>query len=264
MMKYSIVIPVCGDTERLDALLWSLEEKCRRRHAEIVVVADEACNHDDFECLGLFKRQRRIDTLVEHGSTRGFAAAVNSGIRNSAAGIIMVLHADVVAGPNTLGRLASRLRPSGPADVVSAVTCCAPHSAFMLSPDIKYRFTEGFEIVGRSKGDVQTRLANMYGDFDSFCKAARITRPDLAYTEDGYFFAAMFSRDTWAEVGDMDESFAGRGAADRLWVDRLCALGGHMYADRSTYCHHEGGRGENTPKYEQAKRDMLRETGRLL
>jgi len=120
-MKYSIIIPVLGNIEWLDSLLASIERNCRRRHAEIVVVND-ACSRDDSELMEFLKKQRRIDVLVEHGSPRGFAAAINSGIRNSCAGLLAIFHTDVVVGPNTLGRLASRLSPAGPASVVSATS----------------------------------------------------------------------------------------------------------------------------------------------
>jgi len=262
-MKYSIVIPVSGGIERLDMLLASIERRCRRRHAEVIAV-DDGCEEQDAGRLISLRKDGRLDILVEHGSRRGFAAAVNSGIRSSTADLIVVMHADVVAGPNTLGRLASRLEPSGPASVVSAVCCRAPSPAYVLAPELQYRLIESFSSPTTK---VDERLVGMYGDFDAFCRTARITRPDLVYTQEGYIFAAMFTRETWAEVGEMEESFSGRGMADRLWVDRLYAIGGRMYVDRSTYCHHWGG--DERPScgeglhYEDFKRDMLRETGRL-
>ena len=275
-MKYSVIIPVLGNIEWLDSLLTSIERNCRRRHAEVIVVND-ACGREDSELMEFLKKQRRIDILVEHGSSRGFAAAINSGVRNSCAGILAIFHTDVVLGPNTLGRLASHL--VGPADIVSATCCYAPYAQYILSKEMYYRFVESFKPENKpscTASDIRHSLTGLYGDFDAFCRAARITRPDLVYTEEGYFFAAMMSRSTWDTVGDMDESFVGRGMADRLWVDRLCATGGQMYVDRSTYCHHHGnatsdGPGfehdrslqETTRQYEVARRDVLRETGRL-
>jgi len=277
-MKYSIIIPVLGNIEWLDSLLASIERNCRRRHAEIVVVND-ACSRGDSELMEFLKKQRRIDVLVEHGSPRGFAAAINSGIRNSCAGLLSIFHTDVVVGPNTLGRLASRLSPAGPASVVSATCCYAPYTPYMLSKESHYRFVEGFKPENKpacTADDIRHSLIGMYGDFDAFCRAIRITRPDLVYTEEGYLFAAMMSRDIWEMVGEMDESFTGRGMADRLWVDRLYAAGGQMYVDRSTYCHHHGNATSDGPgfehnksivesirQYEFAQREMLRETGRL-
>lgn len=277
-MKYSIIIPVLGNIEWLDSLLGSIERNCRRRHSEVIVVND-ATDRVDSELMEFLKKQRRIDVLVEHGSPRGFAAAINSGVRNSCAGLLAVFHTDVVVGPNTLGRLASRILPAGPASVVSATCCYAPYAPYVLSKEVYYRFVENFKPENKpacTADDIRHSLTGLYGDFDAFCRAVRITCPDLVYTEEGYLFAAMMSRSTWDMVGEMDESFAGRGMADRLWVDRLCATGGQMYVDRSTYCHHHGnatsdGPGfehgrllrETTRQYEVAQREILRETGRL-
>lgn len=254
-MKYSVIIPVLGNIEWLDSLLSSIERNCRRRHAEIIVVND-ACGRDDSELTAFLKKQRRIDILVEHGSPRGFAAAVNSGVRNSSSGLLAIFHTDVVVGPNTLGRLASRLCPSGPAHVVSATCCYAPYAPYVLSKELHYRFVENFKPENKpacTAGNIRRSLIGLYGDFDAFCRAARITRPDMVYTEEGYFFAAMLSRSTWDMVGEMDESFKGRGMADRLWVDRLCMSGGQMYVDRSTYCHHHGNATSDGPGFEYGK-----------
>jgi glycosyltransferase involved in cell wall biosynthesis len=264
-MKYSVVIPLAGDPGRLSGLLWSLEEKCRRRHVEVVVVADEAYCQNDIDRLELLRKQRRVDIFVDHGSSRGFAAAVNTGMRNCSADIVAVFHADVLLGPNTLGRLASRLKPSGPADIVSAVSCCAPHSAYVLSQWMGCRLRD---VARAPKPDsrecAKSRLVEMYGDFDFFCKLARLTQPDLVYATDGYLFAAMFPKELWRATGEMDESVAGGVAADRLWVDKLRDAGRHMYIDRSTYCHHDGGSRTESARYEAAMRTMLRDAGRLL
>jgi len=278
-MKYSIVIPVFGNIDWLDVLLRSLEEKCRRSHAEVIVV-DDASEPDDTERLEALRKERRVDILIEHGSRRGFAASVNSGVRNSSADVLFVMHTDVVVGPNTLGRLASRLKPHGRADAVSAVCCYAPYSAYRLSPEMQHRFVGGFKPKNKPscrKDDIARSLVGLYGDFDSFCKSARISKPDLIYTEDGYFFAAAITRQAWDSVGEMDESFSDRGFADRLWVDKLSALGGQMHVDRSTYCHHHGNATSDGPgmcheklsatarrQYEEAQREMLRSAGRLL
>jgi len=277
-MKYSIVIPVFGNLGWLDALLSSVETKCRRRHAE-VIVANDASESQDAERLEEMCKGRRIDILAEHGSRRGFAAAVNTGVRNSSADVIFIVHTDVVLGPNTLGRLASRLKPSGgPADAVSAVCCHAPYSAYRISAEMQHRFVWGFKPSNKpacGPDDIARSLVGLYGDFDSFCRSARITRPDLVYTEDGYFFAAAVTREAWESVGEMNESLGG--VADRLWVDKLCAMGGQMYVDRSTYCHHHGNATSDGPgmcrdefemsevsRYEEAQREMLRGVGRLL
>jgi GT2 family glycosyltransferase len=274
-MKYSVVIPVLGNTHWLDALLQSLEANCRRRHAEVVIV-DDASGSRDTEYLESLRKSKRADVLIEHGSRRGFAAAVNTGVRNATADTVFVMHTDVVVGPNTLGRLSSRLKPFGPADVVSAICCYSPHSAYELSRDMRHRFVEMFKPSNKppcSRDDITASIEGFYGDFASFCRSARITRPDMVYTTDGYFFTAAFRKDTWEMVGEMDETL-GCGFAERLWVDRLCLLGGQMYVDRSTYCHHHGNATSDGPgmcydklfaeyarRYESARRDMLRREG---
>lgn len=278
-MKYSVIIPVFGNIGWLEVLLSSLETGCRRRHSEVIVVND-ACEPEDTDRLDFLHRQGRIDVIVEHASRRGYATAINSGVRNSTADLIALVHSDVVLGPNTLGRLASRLKPKGPADIVSAVCCYAPFSIYVLSPEVHYRFVENYKPPNKPSCDVDVindGMVGLYGDFQIFCKAVRTTRPDIVYSEDGYLFCAMMTRTAWETTGDMDDSFDGRGLADQLWVDKLRLSGGQLYVDRSTYCHHHGNATSDGPgfcydkscaeamlHYKRLRREMLQDAGRVL
>ena len=278
IVKYSLVIPVFGNIDWLKMLLQSLGSD--RSQVEVVAVND-SCDDNDAELLNALYGKSRINVLVEHAAPRGYAAAVNSGVRNASCDMIMFAHTDVILGPDTLGRLAGRIRPGGPADVASAICCHAPCTVYVASQELSYRFVDSFKPPNKpacTTARIRQCMDGMYNsDFSGFCESMRLSRPELVYTEDGYLFAAMTTRETWDMVGGMDESFGRKYLADRLWVDKLRALGGRMYVDRSTYCHHHGNATSDGPglchadlhpdsvrQYEQAKRLMLQSTGRML
>lgn len=100
MPRVSVVIPTWNGSELLDRALASLERQ-RWRDFEVVVV-DNASTDDT---LAMLQRRHPDVGVVRLSENRGFAAAVNEGIRASKGSIVALLNNDAEADPAWLGRL---------------------------------------------------------------------------------------------------------------------------------------------------------------
>jgi GT2 family glycosyltransferase len=179
--RVSIVIPTWNGFHLLEDALASLRRQTLQG-AEIVVV-DNGSTDGTIELVGLRYPEAK---LIEMGANRGFAAAVNAGIRESTGDVVVLMNNDTVAEPEWLEALVKSIEES--ADIGS----CASRMLIAGSP-------------GRidSAGDRLGLFASAigHGEFDGpmFSKQREVLTASAG--------AAAYRRSALNQVGLFDERF---------------------------------------------------------
>jgi GT2 family glycosyltransferase len=179
----SVVIPTYNGREYLADCLEALRSQIRKPD-EILLVDDGSTDGTDVFVTRSYPEVR----LLRFDSNRGFAAAVNEGIRRSTGGYIALLNNDTRAAPQWLSELEKTL------DENSSVGFCSSKMLFADRPNIINSIGIGFTRAGAAFDVGEGRA-----DGQEF----QHPRPIFGACAG----AAMYRRELFDEIGLLDEDF---------------------------------------------------------
>ncbi|MGE0639775.1 MAG: glycosyltransferase [Thermoanaerobaculia bacterium] len=218
-----IVLPVSGAPELLapclDSLIGATDLARHRLHLVLDGPQEEAVEavvRERMAALG--------DPLVDRlAQRRGFAPAVNHGIRSAAGADVVLLNSDTEVPPGWLERL---IDAAGSGERIASVTPLTNHGTIVSVPRslVENRIPSGFTTA----------------TFDALVeRAAERSRPRLPT---GVGFCLYLRRAALDEIGPFDEARFGAGYGEEVdWCLRAAAAGWEHCADDATFVLHHGG-----------------------
>ena len=209
-MEVTAIVPVWNRADLLEKLFDSLD--AQTAPPAVVIVVDNGSTDGAAELA-----ERRGARVIRMGSNRGFAAAVNCGIREVRTGAIAILNNDVVLDANWLGALTAAL------DDAQVWFACGK----LLDARDPRRIDGLFDAVCR--GGTACRIG--HGGIDT-CEPSRAIAMTSAT-------AAVFRTELFHKAGPLDEGFVSY--LEDVDFGLRCAVGG--YAGRyiaEAIARHEG------------------------
>lgn len=97
-MKIDIVIPNYNGSHLVKKNLPGVLEAIEKFDSRIIIVDDGSKEEDLISLRGIvedFSKKHKVK-LIEHSTNLGFSSAVNTGVRNSKAGLVVLLNSDVL------------------------------------------------------------------------------------------------------------------------------------------------------------------------
>lgn len=217
----SIIIPTYNQREMLLRCIESIEAYTTMPY-EIIVV-DNGSTDGTAEEL---RKRRGALRLSVHPQNLGFARAVNTGLMLAKGTTLAILNNDVLVTEGWLDQLLHCLRKCPNAAVVGPVTnYIGGEQLIQVS----------YPPIDRSSSSEEIAVMQEF--------AARYNRPDEAkwrYTDRLVGFCMLFSRNTFEEVGYLDEGYELGNFEDDDWVVRLRLQGKRMVIAGDTFVHHYG------------------------
>lgn len=245
MSKVTVVIPAWNKWELTRACLDSLERTTSREVLEILVVDNGSIDSTPGQLEELAGSGRL--RFLRNSENRGFAIAVNQGIRE-AAGDVLLLNNDIVAQPGWLEPLLAELDSP---DVSGA-------GSLLLYPTARWIQHAGVG-MGYLKGRLKIWHDYQYRKVDDVPQA-RGRRDCLALTA----ACLMLKRSALDRFGGLDEGFR-NGYEDVDFCLRVATGGGRLvYRGDSVLIHHESvTTGRHQYEMENRKRFFSRWEGRV-
>ncbi|MEZ5312610.1 MAG: glycosyltransferase [Thermoanaerobaculia bacterium] len=231
-----IVLPVSGAPELLARCLDSLVGATDLVRHRLHLVLDGP--QDDAVEAVVRKRIARLgDPLVDRlAQRRGFAPAVNHGIRSAEGADIVLLNSDTEVPPGWLERL---IEAAGSGERIASVTPLTNHGTIVSVP----------------RSLVENRIPSRFttATFDALVeRVAERSRPRLPT---GVGFCLYLRRAALDEIGPFDEARFGAGYGEEVdWCLRAAAAGWEHCADDATFVHHQGGGSFGAAKQRLEKR----------
>lgn len=180
MGTISVVIPTWNRADLLRAVLRNLKEQTRK--PDEIVVVDNGSRDSSVEVARAEGAQ-----LISYSENRGFAVAVNDGIRQSTGDWILILNNDVVLQPDWLERLIVSVQSEGAAFGVGK----------LLRPDGSNEIDGSWDLI--SRGAYAWRCG--YGKKDGTVWSSKRPIHFAPMT------AALFSRTVFDQIGFLETRF---------------------------------------------------------
>ncbi|HWC65401.1 MAG TPA: glycosyltransferase, partial [Thermoanaerobaculia bacterium] len=215
--KASIVIVTYGNLELNRACLESIAACTDWPNAELVVV-DNASEYGTREWLEGARRASPLPlTVIANPENRGFAAAVNQGVRAATGDFVCLLNNDTIVTRGWLSALLAHLEADPKLGLVGSSTN---------------------EIANEAKVPAgYSRLADLPAWAASFTRANRGRRVPIPMLA---MFCVAFSRTLFDEVGPLDERFAVGMFEDDDWCRRVRNAGREIASARASWVPHRG------------------------
>jgi GT2 family glycosyltransferase len=183
-----------------------------------VIIVDNASDNETQKCLNGFNKINNIK-IIFNDENKGFAAANNIGLAAASSGIFILLNSDTVVPSGALKLLVGKLEDNPNWGAVGPMT--------------------------NSVGNEQ--LLNCIGECpqDTFKEAklwlANTIKLNIESTQLS-FFCVAFSRDTWIQVGDLDERFGQGYYEDVDYCIRISSTGRSLIVAEDVFVYHRGGK----------------------
>ena len=210
----SIVIPTYGKLAHTDLCLAAVRAMTSYPDYEIVVV-DNASSDGTPAALQQLASDWAALRVVRNRRNRGFAAAVNQGVRHARGEWLVIMNNDTVVTPGWLSRLVTVAQSDERIAWVGPVT--------------------------NDSGDLATVPAS-YRNLQGMLEFARtqVGRPDRVVTKLS-LFCALVRRASFEAVGGLDESYGLGMFEDDDLCESLRAAGHRVILASSIFVHHHGG-----------------------
>lgn len=237
MARISIVIPNFNGAEHLEVCLTSI--RCQTMTDHEVIVVDNGSTDRSIEIVQGWNAAVRMIRLSEN---KGFAAAVNEGIRHASGNYIALVNNDIELDPRWLEELSSRLE-------------ARPELGSVASKMINFYDRNLIDAAG----DILTSAGNVVGRGTGMKDAGQFDREELIfgacagagmYRKEIFTSTGLFDEDYFAWFEDADHSFRSqmsgwkclyvptavcyhkRGATAR----RMSAFAARLHARNHFYC----------------------------
>jgi len=219
--QIAVVIPTYRGAGLTITCLTSLRDAVDRVDGEVEVVVVDDCSHDD--SAARIRAAHGWVRVEERTANGGYSAAVNSGLRATAAPWVMTLNNDTTVDPGLLVELLAVARTSTP-----DVGALAAQQRFSDRPDVIY-----------SAGITLDRIGVNADRLIGQPLAASETHPVEVFGACGG--AAVYRRGLIDDIGPLDETFRfGLEDADYAWRARMrgwrC-----LYVPKAVVLHDVGG-----------------------
>lgn len=193
----SVVIPTWNGRQLLDDCLAAVASQTLAPDETIVV--DDGSTDETEQYL---RQSHRTVRVIRHATNRGFAAAVNTGIKNSNGDFVVLLNNDAVVEPEWLGALV--------AEAISASSDVGMVTSKILRSDTGRIDTTGDFLTvhgvpwSRGSGELD------YGQFDTFCDVFGACAGATLYRRSMFDDIGMFDERFFAYYEDVDLSVRAR------------------------------------------------------
>jgi O-antigen biosynthesis protein len=233
----SIIVPVYTDFEATKACFDSLvRELSIHRGMEIIVVDDASKDLRIKRLLKGLARKPRIDLLTNQHNL-GFAGSVNRALGQTRGGDVILLNADTVVPPGSIGRLCEAAHSS---PGIGTVTPLSNNGEFTSFP-VPFQ-------------------SNPLGSYQDVCNldaaAARLNVGRIVDMPNGTGFCLYIKRSCLDRVGFFSEAFSRGYFEDVDFCLRARALGFRNVCAASVYVGHAGSRSFGDDKQSLVRRNL--------
>lgn len=154
-MKIDIIIPNYNGSNLLKKNLPKVFAATKNYDSRIIVV-DDGSKEEDRKNLRVvisdFKKNNKNIELIEHKSNKGFSSAVNTGVKNSSADVVVLMNSDVIPNEDFMKDPVERIRNDEMLFGVGCLDESIEERKIVLRGAGKARWEKG--LLHHSEGDI--------------------------------------------------------------------------------------------------------------
>ena len=249
-----IIIPTYNNVEYLKMCLDSIKLNSSKRNN--IIISDAGSNEATWQ---YYSTLSDIKIIGEKGARRNFSQTCNLGVQNSSSDYFVILNSDVIVSKNWDSNLLEKMQADQNLGICGVLSNCDKFWLHGVEEKPNYPMSiPGLDLIPGMKAiQLEGRINDLYNFMDNSNKSHQGT---LVNQEWVAFYATMFNRKIFNEVGLLDPGFA-NGCEDLDFSIRLRNMVYNIAQAIDSFIFHFGGitRGH----YENERKEQYHEEDRL-